>query len=102
MSGTEVRNEGQEDTTRDKSTRSHDPAHLPPMTPTFDFLGAQNPGSGPDLLHSFAPDLANLVMADYPFEMSVSDRNLLQASTDYMTDSYSAALFDLDTLNQVS
>ena len=88
------------DTDRDKSTRSYSIAQLSPVTPAFEFLDTQDPSSAPDLLHSFAPDLTNLVMADYPFEMSVSDRNLLHASTSCITDSYSAALFGLDTLNQ--
>ncbi|OJJ05338.1 hypothetical protein ASPVEDRAFT_44823 [Aspergillus versicolor CBS 583.65] len=83
------------------STRSYPTLQLPSVTPAFEFLDAQDPSAAPDLLHNFAPDLANLVLADYPFEMSVSDRNLLHASTSCMTDSYSAALFDLNTLNQV-
>ncbi|KAL6232496.1 hypothetical protein BDW75DRAFT_242894 [Aspergillus navahoensis] len=73
---------------------------LPPVTTGFDFLDPQNPSSPPNLLHSFAPDLANLVLADYPFEQSVSDRNLLQDPWSSMYDGYAAALFELDSLSR--
>lgn len=101
ISDAEVRNKGQGDTGRDKSTCSYSATQLSPVLPAFQFLDAQDPNSAPDLLYSFAPDLANLVMADYPFKMSVSDSNLLHASINYITDSYSTVLFGLDTLNQV-
>ncbi|KAF9890589.1 hypothetical protein FE257_005720 [Aspergillus nanangensis] len=50
------------------------------ISPPCDHFDGLSFGSGLQSLTSFAPDLENLVMADYPFERSVSDKNWLQVS----------------------
>ncbi|KAJ5858592.1 hypothetical protein N7534_003869 [Penicillium rubens] len=50
------------------------------VPPPYEFFGS--PSFAPEFqsLTSFAPDMENLVMADYPFETSVSDKNWMQVS----------------------
>jgi hypothetical protein len=62
-------------------------------SPPYDFFNVPNFASGLDAFSSFAPDLERLVIADYPFEKSVSDRNLLQGSGDTVYDDIAAALY---------
>lgn len=60
------------------------------ISPPYELFDVPSFGSPFDLFASFAPDLENLVMADYPFETSVSDRNLMQGSGNITYDDIAA------------
>ncbi|KAL3451703.1 hypothetical protein BJX65DRAFT_304291 [Aspergillus insuetus] len=78
------------------------PAHIPEgdascfynlISPPYDIMDAPSLGSGVKPLGSFSWDLESLVMADYPFERSVSDRNLMQGSGDIRYEDIVAAIY---------
>ncbi|OOQ91332.1 hypothetical protein PEBR_00320 [Penicillium brasilianum] len=71
-----------------------DASYLHTLTSSsYDFLNVPNFVSGLDAFSSLAPDLERLVTSDYPFEKSVSDRNLLLGSGDIIYDEIAGALY---------
>jgi hypothetical protein len=78
------------------------PAHIPEgdasyfynlISPPYDLMDAPSLASGVEPLGSFSWDLESLVMADYPFERSVSDRNLMQGSGNIRYEDIVAAIY---------
>jgi hypothetical protein len=63
------------------------------ISPPYDIMDAPSLGSGVEPLGSFSWDLESLVMADYPFERSVSDRNLMQGSGDIRYEDIVASIY---------
>ncbi|KAL4869905.1 fungal-specific transcription factor domain-containing protein [Aspergillus spectabilis] len=78
------------------------PTHMPEgdasyfyslISPPYDIMDAPSLGSGVEPLGPLSWDLESLVMADYPFERSVSDRNLMQGSGEMRYEDIVAAIY---------